>query len=204
MLSEEKNTSRKKRRKIPDYLIYEMMDGNSIYYKGYKSVLNKTKTIDDIIGSSVLQSYILMYLQMILFKKLDVGKFILLSNELGLHISTGNNLAGDLLIYNKQKLTPDKIKNNYADIPPEIAIEIDTKADLNNLIFQKYVSNKTNKLLNFGIKKVIWIFTYSQQINIAEQGKDWIVSTWNKDIEVIEGITFNIGNYLEENGIVVE
>ena len=51
---------------------------------------------------------------------------------------------------------------------------------------------------------MIWIFTYSQQINVAEEGKDWIVSTWKKDIEIIEGITFNIGNYLEENGIVVE
>ncbi len=171
MLSEEKSTSRKKRRKIPDYLIYEVMDGNPIYYKGYKSVLNKTKTIDDIMGSSVLQSYILMYLQMILFKKLDMEKFIVLSNELGLHIGAGNNLAGDLLIYHKQQLTADKIKNKYADIPPEVAIEIDTKADLNNIIFQKYLYNKTNKLLDFGIKKVIWIFTYSQQINIAEQGK---------------------------------
>jgi hypothetical protein len=204
MLSEEKNTSLKKRRRIPDYLIYEMMDGNPIYYNGYKSVLNKTKTIDDIMGSSGLQSYILMYLQMVLFKKLDMEKFIILSNELGLHIGPGNNLAGDLLIYKKQQLTADKIKNNYVDIPPEVAIEIDTKADLNNLIFQRYISNKTNKLLNFGIKKVIWIFTYSQQINIAEQSKDWIVSNWNKDIEVIEGIKFNIGNYLEENGIVVE
>jgi Uma2 family endonuclease len=123
---------------------------------------------------------------------------------LGLHVGIGNNLAGDLLIYNKQQLTADKIKNNYADIPPEVAIEIDTKADMNNLIFQNYISNKTNKLLNFGIKKVIWIFTHSQQINIAEQDKDWIVSTWNKDIEVIKGITFTIGNYLEENGIVVD
>jgi Uma2 family endonuclease len=160
-----------------------MMDGNPIYYNGYKSVLNKTKTIDDIIGSSGLQSYILMYLQMILFKKLDMEKFIILSNELGLHIGPGNNLAGDLLIYKKQQLTADKIKNNYADIAPEVAIEIDTKADLNNLIFQKYVSDKTKKLLNFGIKKVIWIFTYSQQINIAEQDKDWIVINWNKDVE---------------------
>jgi len=59
-------------------------------------------------------------------------------------------------------------------------------------------------LLNFGAKKVIWIFTYTQQITFAETGKDWIVSTWNKDIEVIHGITFNVGSYLEKNGIVIE
>ena len=96
------------------------------------------------------------------------------------------------------------INKEYADIAPEVAIEIDTKADLTNFIFQKYVSNKTNKLLNFGIKKVIWIFTYSQQINIAEPDTDWIVSTWSKDIEVIKGITFNTGNYPEENEVVAE
>lgn len=52
-----------KKGEIPGYLIYETMNGNPIYYKGYKSVLNKTKTIDDIIGSSGLQAFILMYLQ---------------------------------------------------------------------------------------------------------------------------------------------
>lgn len=204
MLFREKNTARKKRSKIPDSLLYEIMDGNPIYYKGYKSVLNRNKNIYDIMGSSVLQSYILMYLQMLLFQKLDMNKFIVLSNEVGLHIGPGDNLAGDLFIYNKQQLTADKISDSYADIPPEVAVEIDTKADLTGLVFQKYVSVKTNKLLNFGTKKVIWIFTASKQVSIAEPGKDWIISSWDKDAGVLEGIKFNIGTYLKENGIVME
>lgn len=54
------------------------------------------------------------------------------------------------------------------------------------------------------MKKVIWIFSYSQQVNIAEPGKDWIVASWHKDIELVNGINFNIGGYLKENGIEVE
>jgi len=61
-----------------------------------------------------------------------------------LHIGTGDSLAGDLLIYNKQKLTPSmKNKRIISGCSPEIAAEIGTKAD-----YQSYLSKifiKTNK-----------------------------------------------------------
>ena len=41
---------KKKAEKIPDYLIKEVMDGIPFYYKGYKDVLNKTKTKEEIMG----------------------------------------------------------------------------------------------------------------------------------------------------------
>lgn len=34
--------------KIPDYLVYEISEGKPIYYKGYKDVINKTKTFEEI------------------------------------------------------------------------------------------------------------------------------------------------------------
>jgi hypothetical protein len=39
----------KPRRKIPDKLIYEIMDGEFIYCKGYRDVLSGKKT-DEIVG----------------------------------------------------------------------------------------------------------------------------------------------------------
>ena len=46
----------KPKRKIPDYLVYEVMDGKPIYYRGYQSVLNKTKTLEQIMGCSSIQA----------------------------------------------------------------------------------------------------------------------------------------------------
>ena len=40
----------KPRRKVPDALIYEIMDGKPIYRKGYREVLSGKKTIEEIMG----------------------------------------------------------------------------------------------------------------------------------------------------------
>ena len=49
---------KKKGDKIPEALIYEVMDGKPIYYKGYRDVLNKTKTLEEIMACSRLQGII--------------------------------------------------------------------------------------------------------------------------------------------------
>jgi len=48
-----------KKKEIPRELIYEEMDGQPIYYAGYQEVINNNKTLDDIVGSSYLQSVII-------------------------------------------------------------------------------------------------------------------------------------------------
>ena len=45
---------RKLARKVPEYLIKEVLDGIPIYYKGYKAVLRKEKTLESIMGASGL------------------------------------------------------------------------------------------------------------------------------------------------------
>lgn len=59
MLIIEKIKPTKRRKKIPDYLIYEVMDGKPIYRKGYKQVLNKQKIPKEIIGISSLQATVM-------------------------------------------------------------------------------------------------------------------------------------------------
>ena len=53
---------RPKPRNVPDYLIYEIMDGKPIYYRGFREVLSGKKQAEEIMGSSLLQSYIVTYL----------------------------------------------------------------------------------------------------------------------------------------------
>lgn len=56
-------------------------------------------------------------------------------------------------------------------LPPTDILKV---ADFN------YVNRKTKKLLDFGSDKIIWIFTRSQQVMIAEKSADaWL--TMNRD-----------------------
>lgn len=199
-----KDESSKPKRKIPDYLIYEVMDGKPIYYKGYKSVLNKSKTLEDIMGRSSLQAELVTYLLRIVLRAFDEKKYRVYTNEIGSHIDRNNNLSNDIAIFDKAVLTADKVNRNYPDVPPKIAIEIDTEADTSELTGFGYVYKKSKKLLDFGVERIIWIMINTQTVTIMEPGRDWQVREWNTDIELTDGHTFNIARYLDEEGIVVE
>jgi Uma2 family endonuclease len=200
MIQSEKKTVRKQK-KVPAYLVYEIMDGKPIYYNGYRSVLNKRKKPEDIMGSSFLQGFLLNFILAILHEKLNKEAYWLFINETGIHLDHNNNLAGDILVYERSRVKPSDIKNQYGKVPPNIIIEVDTKADLTILKFEEYLKQKTTKLHEFGVDKIIWILTASRQVVIALPNEDWLMIDWNKDIEILNGITFNIGQYLAKNGI---
>ncbi len=199
-----KEPSRKPKRKIPDYLVYEVMDGKPIYYKGYKSVMNKSKTVEDIMGCSSLQAELVTYLLRIIFRAFDEKKYRVLTNEIGSHIDRNNNLSNDIAIFDKTVLTADKVNRKYPDVPPKIAIEIDTEADTSELTGFGYIYKKSKKLLDFGVERIIWIMINTKTVTIMEPGRDWKVREWNTDVELMDGHTFNIARYLDEEGIVVE
>lgn len=184
---------------IPNVLIHEIIDGKPLYRKGYRDVLAKTKSIEDIMGSSSLQAFLITYLTIWIGKQVDDEKYFLLTNEAGLHIDKRNNLAGDLLIFDSQKLTIDKINKRYADVPPKISIEVDIDISLEEHTENSYIKLKTNKLLDFGTEKVIWFLTTSKKVMIAKPN-NWQVYDWNKDVEILKGITCNVGAYLKEKG----
>jgi Uma2 family endonuclease len=180
------------------------MDGKPIYYKGYQDVLNKRKKPEDIMGSSLLQGVILNFIVSVLHKYLSQNDFWIIINEPGIHLDYKNNLAGDVLIFEKSRLKATDIHNRYASSPANVVIEVDTKAEISNATFDTYVKTKTTKLHAFGVDKVIWILTASKQVIIAESNQDWLMVDWNKDIEILNSITFNIGDYLNKMGITIE
>lgn len=81
-----RSAPRKKKEKIPDYLIYEIIDGKPFYRKGYKDVMNKTKTLEEIMGSNALQFIILQYLIRLIAKFDNEEKYYIANNEAGLHL----------------------------------------------------------------------------------------------------------------------
>ncbi len=197
--------TKKRPQAIPDYLLKEEIDGIKFYYAGYKQVLNKTNTLEGIMGASGIQSLILDYLLEVLYTQLPKRKYRHFTNESGAHLSHKNNLSFDLAIFDKNVATPNKINAKYMDVAPKMTIEIDTEisldgTDLSNL--NQYIELKTRKGFEYGIEKTIWIFTKPKKILVAENKphSPWLYYDWDTDIEIIDGVFFNIRQYLDEEG----
>ena len=73
--------------------------------------------------------------------------------------------------------------------------------DTTDFTEQTYIYRKTDRLLSWGVEKVIWVLSESKKVIVAEQGKDWLLVDWSKDIEIIDGIKFNVSQYLEKSGV---
>lgn len=184
---------------IPKSLIYEMVNGNPVYYKGYKDYLNGEKQIEEIMPSSYLQALIVTQLIILLSRKMDEQKYQLISSEIGLQFGKKSWRAADLAIYEKEQLKDIPKLNKYLTIPPKVVIEVDTRAafeDITNPL--NYYQEKTNELLEFGVDKVIWIFTDTKKVMIAEMGKDWNIIDWTKDVKIMDGIALNIQKIVDE------
>lgn len=189
---------------IPTYLVKEMLDGRPLYYKGYKAVLNNTKTLEEIMGSSALQSEIISCILQFLFTNLDLSKYRIYTNEIGSHISHKNNMSHDIAIFDKTVLTPDKINDRYTEVPAKIIIEVDVRIEAEQFPEWDYVTLKNETVFDFGIEKAIWVLSKSKKVIVAQPGQDWLIVDWNKDIELLDGHFFNIGKYLESEGIQLE
>ncbi|RRB03705.1 Uma2 family endonuclease [Larkinella rosea] len=189
-------------RKIPPSLKYEEIDGVPYYYKGYRAVLSQKKTVEEIMGASALQSAIVSLLIHILYKYLPFDDYLIATNEPGLHLKTGSNLSNDIAIFAQNKL-PVPLDEKYFSVPPEVVVEVDVKIELPTDISEtEYIYQKTEKMLAFGVQKVIWILTKTQKTLIAEQGKRWVITDWDDAVEVLSGCSFELGPLLRSKKVI--
>ncbi len=198
---------KKTTRRIPAYLVRETIDGIPFYYKGYRSVLRKTKTLEDIMGDSGLQSLLKAVIYDLLRAKLSRKKYWVLSGEVGQHIDRKNNLGLDVVVFDKSVLTVNKITTKYIDVPAKLVVEIDVNAEIpdpSSDLFQEFVVRKLNRLFAFGTPRVVWVFTQSRKILAATPDAPWQFYDWRHDVELTDGITLNLAAYLKQEGIELE
>ena len=179
---------------IPKTLIYEMVKGKPIYYRGWREVIKGEKTIEEVMASSKIQSLLIAELVRILgnaFRRL----FRIGTNEAGLKFARNDWRAADIGLWSRK--LPIKLDNKYFEDMPEIIVEVDTKvdSDINEHI---YIAEKTRHLHRNGVKKVIWIFTTTEQVMIAEQGKRWETADWSENITIIDDFSINVQEIIEE------
>lgn len=177
---------------IPASLIYEMVEDQPIYYKGYKQFLNPKGQKTGPIGSSFLQSLIISNLILFINKHLG-GRYIVLTNEVGIQLSKGTWRAADIALFEPGQINISQASNKYINVSPKVVIEIDAKAEVAEISdTSSYYNEKTEQLLDFGVEKVIWIFTDSKRTLIATQKKEWALVDWSRDIKIIDGLEVNM------------
>jgi len=183
---------------IPESLVYEMVKGKPIYYKNYREYLNGKKQIEEIMGSSLIQSMIISRLLFLLQSNLGF-EYEVLTNELGIQFGKKSWRAADIAIIKTKDLEKVKAKDKYLSFPPEIVIEIDTKAELSEIQQPlSYFHEKTDELLSFGVSKVVWIFTESEKVMTAEKGEKWETSNWTDDFNILDTVNINIEKLLKK------
>ncbi len=196
-----KETAKSRVRKVPQYLVWEVLDGQPLYRRGYKEVLRKLKTTEDIMGTSSYQAIITSYITIILARQLDLNQYDFLIGEPGVHLEHKDNISNDIGIYNR--LLGSQISKKYTDFPAKIVIEIDIDIDPDSMHDLEYLNKKTQKMLDFGVEKVIWVLTNIKKVIIATPDNAWLTMSWANDIEIVNNIHFNIQKYLDERGIAI-
>ena len=57
---------------------------------------------------------------------------------------------------------------------------------------------QTNALLDFGVHKVIWIFTDARKVMVAEKGRNWITHGWESDVTVVGDIAMDLARLVDQ------
>ncbi len=196
-------TARSGKRAIPAYLVREVIDGIPFYYRGYRQAMNKTKTLEELRGDGGLQFFLKLFLYDLLKARLNQIKFRCGSGELGFHPNYKNNMGLDVVVFDRKVLTPDKITAKFVEVPPRLVVEVDVNVELpdrDSDLFQEYVVRKIRRLFASGTEKVVWVFTKSQQVFSATADAPWQVYDWDQDVELMEGVSVNLANYMREEG----
>lgn len=194
---------KKKVEKIPSYLVYETLNGKVLPYKGYRDVLAKKKKASEIMGSSGLQSVLVSIIHGFIFNRINRKKYIVATNEPGIHLSKNTNLANDIAIYEREGLVLD---NKYFDTPPKVIIEIDVRIDIDpddHAHDTGYIIEKSQKLLDFGTEKLIWIMTQTKSIFIFSKTETWTIVPFDTDIHLLNACTLNLARLIEEEGLKI-
>jgi Uma2 family endonuclease len=193
------NTEETTEVEVPEVFIAEYLDGIPMYYKGYKKIINNPSQIEEIMGAGAIHSILLSYFIKLLALKLEESKYWLMTGETGFKPEKKNQFNLDLAIYKKENLLPGAIGYEYVNVAPELVVEIDTSVENDNVTKDEYIFGKTQRLLQFGTGKVVWVFSKTKLVMIALPSTPWQVHPWSTDLELLDDIEFNIDAYCQEN-----
>ena len=191
------------RKQLLKELVYERYRGRPIYYRGYREVLQGKKTVEEVMGSSKLQWFVIQVILRLLFANLDLSRFVVATNEAGFRTGRRSWRNLDIAVFDRQQLLQEGVDEKYVQTPPRVVIEVDTKADLQKYEdLLSYVIEKVQDLHQAGVERVVWILTRNQRVVIAEQQEaEWKIVPLDEEIELMEGVRCNVAALLRQEGV---
>ena len=181
---------------IPKRFIYEMDEGQPIYYKGTKAYLEGNFQNEEPIPDSNFQSWlkgkIYLFLSLLM---MDNAKYDLTVGEQGLSLKKNSWRAVDIAIFSVENF---QLTNFYSKKPPEVAFEIDLKGEFDTPDkIKRDHKRKVKQLFKFGVKKIIWVYTDSQVVKvITPNSSDYY--EWDEKIQVIDNYSINIEEIIKK------
>ena len=172
-------------------LTYEVVNGKPVYYRGYRDVLEGKKQPEEVMGSTTLQWYLIGRIAKLLFPLEDKG-YLVAINEAGVVMGRGTRRALDIAVFRREDV---KISDKYADVPPVVVVEVDVKASVEDSV--GYIFEKSQDLLNFGVRRVVWILTKPRKVLVLERGTEGKVLDWEDEVEIWEGVRLRLSDLLK-------
>ncbi len=176
-------------KKIPHHLIFEMDEGKPIYYRWYKEYLNGNENYEETMPGGSLQAWLKGQIAFLISFFLQDNKiYVVTLGEQGLSLKKKSWRGADIAIFKKDNF---QLNNEFAKLPPEIVIEINIKGyyETQEKALADY-ERKNAQLLEFGVQKIIWIFTEPRQITVLTKSSR-VNYDWDATVPVMEGVEFN-------------
>lgn len=186
------------KQKVPDVFIAEYLDGIPMYYKGYKSIIDTPEKAEEIMGAGAIHSILVSYFVGLFLRNLDENQYFVLTGETGFKGEKKNLFNLDVAVYAANKLPDGQLHYEYMAVAPELVVEIDTAVENDEVTKDEYILKKTQRLLDFGAQKIIWFFSRTKKVMIAEPEKPWQIFNWNITLPAINEVDFNIYEYCQK------
>ena len=88
---------------------------------GYRDVLSAGKKPAEIMKSGSLQAALVATLVMFLGRTINRKRYLVVTNESGVHLDTGNNLSNDIAIFDKS--LDLLLTNKFFTTPPKLLLK---------------------------------------------------------------------------------
>ncbi|MEM6261864.1 MAG: hypothetical protein AAGI38_05110 [Bacteroidota bacterium] len=189
---------------VPEVPIYEQIDGKPLFVKSYNQVVNGQSTVQESLPATPFQSITLSCILAFFYEHLT-PKHHLAPHEPALQVDPATRLAVEIAVFESAVLHSQQLINaDGFQVAPELAILMDCHVDLRQIRNpQNYFFQKIHKLLEFGVKEVIWLHSDTRKVTVARSFDKWEVIDWEKEIAVLEGNhSFSVAGLLAADGLL--
>jgi hypothetical protein len=154
-------------------------------------------------GAGPIHAVLSGYFYALLIENTDKEKYWILSGETGLKIEKRNIYSLDLAVYLKEKVAGNVISSGHINVAPELVIKINIPVETNQVVEDEHIFIKIQRLLYLGVQKIIWVFSKTKMVLVAEPSSPWQMYSWHTSLELLDKIEFNLNNYCTEVGLQI-